>query len=76
MTQLSPSARAVLDATDYPEDWATRIRVAAAIGELLEQVLPATRPQHSDTLDERHRKVDAWAIRGQVLRLVAELEGL
>ena len=76
MTQLSPEAQAVLDATDYPEDWATRIRVAAAIGELLEQVLPASRPQHPNTLDERHRKVDAWAVRSQVLRLVAELETL
>ena len=28
---LSPAAQAVLDATDYPEDWATRIRVAAAL---------------------------------------------
>ena len=31
MSNLSPAARAVLDATDYPEDWITRIRVAAAI---------------------------------------------
>jgi hypothetical protein len=31
MTDLSPAAQAVLDATDYPEDWATRIRVAAAL---------------------------------------------
>jgi hypothetical protein len=29
--ELSPAAQAVLDATDYPEDWATRIRVAAAL---------------------------------------------
>jgi hypothetical protein len=29
--QLSPAAQAVLDATDYPEDWATRIRVSAAL---------------------------------------------
>ena len=31
MTDLSPAAQAVLDATDYPEDWATRVRVAAAL---------------------------------------------
>ena len=33
MTDHSPAAaaQAVLDATDYPEDWATRIRVAAAL---------------------------------------------
>jgi hypothetical protein len=29
--QLSPAAQAVLDATDYSEDWATRVRVAAAL---------------------------------------------
>jgi hypothetical protein len=39
-------------------------------------VMPASRPQHPDTLDERHRKVDAWAVRSQVLRLVAELDSL
>jgi hypothetical protein len=31
MAELSPAAQAVLDATDYPEDWATRIRVSAAL---------------------------------------------
>jgi hypothetical protein len=31
MTKLSPAAQAVLNATDYPEDWATRVRVAAAL---------------------------------------------
>jgi hypothetical protein len=31
MAELSSAAQAVLDSTDYPEDWATRIRVAAAL---------------------------------------------
>jgi hypothetical protein len=31
MTSLSPAAQAVMDATDYPEDLATRIRVGAAL---------------------------------------------
>ena len=38
MKSLSPSAQAVLDATDYPEDWATRIRVAAALRALDSQL--------------------------------------
>ena len=76
MTQLSPEAQAVLDATDYPEDWATRTRVAGAIRELLEQVLPEYRPHYPSTLDERYRKVDAWVIRDQVLAIVAQLEAL
>ena len=38
MTELSPAAQAVLDATDYPEDWATRIRVAAALRAAADQV--------------------------------------
>ena len=37
MTRLSPEAQAVLDATDYPEDWATRTRVAGALRALAEQ---------------------------------------
>lgn len=37
---LSPAAQAVLDATDYPEDWATRIRVAAALCAVADQVVP------------------------------------
>ena len=40
MPELSPAAQAVLDATDYPEDWATRIRVAAALRALADQVVP------------------------------------
>ena len=39
MTDLSPAAQAVLDATDYPEDWATRIRVAAALRAAADQVV-------------------------------------
>ena len=35
---LSSEAQAVLDATDYPEDWATRIRVAAAIRAVVKEL--------------------------------------
>ena len=76
MTKLSPEAQAVLDATDYPEDWATRTRVAAAISELLEQVLPEYRPYAPVTLDEQHRKVSVSVIRDRVLAIVAQLEAL
>ena len=37
---LSPATQAVLDATDYPEDWATRIRVAAALRAAADQLTP------------------------------------
>jgi hypothetical protein len=40
MSDLSPAAQAVMDATDYPEDWATRIRVAAALRTAADQVMP------------------------------------
>jgi hypothetical protein len=38
MTSLSRAAQAVMDATDYPEDLATRIRVAAALQAAADQV--------------------------------------
>ena len=38
MAELSPRAQSVLDATDYPEDWATRIRVAGALRAAADQV--------------------------------------
>ena len=38
MTTLSPQAQAILDATDYPEDWATRIRIASALREAVIQL--------------------------------------
>ena len=77
MTQLSPEAQAVFDAyCDAPCGKSRRVWVAAAIRELLEQVLPEYRPHYPSTLDERYRKVDAWVIRDQVLAIVAQLEAL
>lgn len=86
MTQLYPETEAVLDAALDPYyDEALFVAIgkqragkiaAAAISELLEQVLPEHRPYAPVTLDEQHRKVDAWVIRDKVLRIVAELEAL
>ena len=42
MTNLSAAAQKVLDATDYPEDWATRIRVAAALRAAADSINHAT----------------------------------
>ena len=58
MTNLSPAAQAVLDATDYPEDWATRIRVAAALRAAADQIMPGRPHPH----------------RTQLLAIAAELE--
>ena len=74
MTRLSPETQAVLDA--YENTIGYRQGFAAAIRELLEQVLPEYRPHYPSTLDERYRKVDAWVIRDQVLAIVAQLEAL
>ena len=84
--RLSPEAQAVLDAALSPyyaetlyvataEKHAGKI-AAAAIRELLEQVLPEYRPHYPSTLDERYRKVDAWVIRDRVFAIVAQLEAL
>ena len=60
---LSPTAQAVLDATDYPEDWATRIRVAAA----LRAAIVATQRQ-------RICPTMGWAVDGQDYCLVSDLD--
>ena len=39
-TPLSTACAAGLDAADYPEDWATRVRVAAALRAAADQVAP------------------------------------
>ena len=72
MTNLSPAAQAVLDATDYPEDWATRIRVAAALRAAADQVVPEPVPS-----DQRWNDVMAQrcVIRFELLAIAAELEG-
>ena len=79
MTQLSPETQAVLGAVDtlYEEDIPHDYRImAAAISELLEQVLPEHRPHYPLTLDERYRNVSVSVIRDQVLAIVAQLEAL
>jgi hypothetical protein len=49
--RLSPAAQAVLNATDYPEDWATRIRVAAALRVAADQADPR---KHIEDIDYVH----------------------
>jgi hypothetical protein len=73
MADLSPAAQAVLDATDYPEDWATRIRVAAALRAAADQVVPATTwPEVcKDHRDHYTRK--QVLIRDKILAIAAEL---
>jgi hypothetical protein len=60
--QLSPAAQAVLDATDYPEDWATRIRVSAALRAIVENCVPDDSEGH-------------WVYIPHVLAIANELEG-
>jgi hypothetical protein len=78
--QLSPAAQAVLDATDYPEDWATRVRVAAALRALADQVVPEESEPFEQTpfVDDD----DRWSIwnanqktRRKLLAISTELEG-
>ena len=74
---LSPAAQAVLDATDYPEDWATRIRVAAALRAAADWVVPLT-PKPNDTFCCPPVASILWNrvtdIRSQLLDIAAELE--
>jgi hypothetical protein len=74
VTELSPAAQSVLDATDYPEDWATRIRVAAALRAATDQVVPEHREHYPNTLDERYRKVSVFDIRNRFLAIAAQLD--
>ena len=60
--QLSPATQAVLDATDYPEDWATRVRVAAALRAVVEHCVPDDSEGH-------------WVYIPHVLAIANELEG-
>jgi hypothetical protein len=63
MTSLSRAAQAVMDATDYPEDLATRIRVAAALQAAADQVVPFSGSRKNNE------------IRFELLAIAAELEG-
>ena len=80
MTDLSPAAAAVLDATDYPEDWATRIRVAAALRATADQVVP-DEPENKDldfcfshSIAEWHQWYERTRTRRQLLTIANELE--
>ena len=75
MADLSPEAQAVLDATDYPEDWATRVRVAAALRAAVNEV--ASLSYEDVWTDDRwlqYEKDDP--VRNKLLAIAAELEGL
>ena len=69
---LSPAAQAVLDATDYPEDWATRIRVAAALQAAVDLVVPE--PEVTPGGSKIWPSEAAFSIRRQLLAIAAELE--
>ena len=70
---LSPSAQAVLDATDYPEDWATRIRVAAALqAAAADQAYEV--PAYIRGDDYWNYRLGVEAERRRILAIAAELE--
>jgi hypothetical protein len=74
MAELSPRAQSVLDATDYPEDWATRIRVAAALRAAADQVVPETPlPSYPDDFESGAYEANQWA-RMRLLSIAAELD--
>jgi hypothetical protein len=73
-TTLSPQAQAVLAATDYPEDWATRIRVAAAIRRVVDQAHPKDNIKYICYIHQNY--VDGWqAALDFILAIADELEG-
>jgi hypothetical protein len=82
MTKLSPQAQAVLNATDYPEDWATRMRVAGALRAAADQVVPEEPGLNPvdvwSTYDWNHMNATKYQreeSRRQLLAIAAELEG-
>ena len=70
---LSPAAKAVLDATDYPEDWATRIRVAAALRAAADQVVPEE-PLYGGDQRWMYERDTRQASRKKLLAIAAELD--
>ena len=76
MSDLSFVAQAVLDATDYPEDWATRIRVAAALRAAVDQVVP---PALEEEFYDRNQALPLTSmvqIRQKFLVIADELDGV
>jgi hypothetical protein len=65
----------VLDATDYPEDWATRIRVAGALRAAADQVVPEEMDLPPIAPDLGHfRQNERRLTRQRILAIVAELD--
>ena len=58
MTDLSPAAQAVLDASHFPQKWEHAI--AAALRAAVDQVVP--------------EKLESYGIRYELLRIASELE--
>jgi hypothetical protein len=80
MTSLSRAAQAVMDATDYPEDLATRIRVGAALRAAADQVVPMEKePAEPPSYGIGHEPAEyvqdwtCWHIRRQFIDIAAEL---
>jgi hypothetical protein len=75
MTDLSPAAQKVLDATDYPEDWATRVRVAAALRAVVDQVAPKNYACFTGHVEwDQGMETMNDLIREEILTIAAELE--
>lgn len=70
MTDLSPAAQAVLDASNLHACYDSRLILAAALRAAINQVLPI---EHEIIDDCWYEKADP--IREQFLAIVAELEG-
>ena len=75
MSELSPAAQAVLDATDYPEDWATRIRVSAALRAAANQVVPEE-PLYGGDQRWMFERDARQASRKKFFTIADELEGV
>ena len=71
MTEISPAAQAVLDATDYPDDWATRVRVAAALRAAADQVVPPEQKTPWGSVIQAHTA--ELRIRNELLTIADEL---
>ena len=72
---LSPAAQAVMNATDYPEDWATRIRVAAALRAVADQVVPKDTNESQYFTNEAIR-LNRMGIRQTILAIADELDNI
>jgi hypothetical protein len=73
MTSLSLAAQAVMDATDYPEDLATRIRVGAALQAAADQ--ENLGPDHWEGSRPNDYERGWNAALRKISRIAAELEG-